>query len=216
MVCKRIWKFWFGGNSPTQKPIPTAPGAVSNEAPKPKERIISITLRGVMGFEAIPGTTRATLSCRISIDGVSGKDVSMKGEITGPADFKKSFDKILTLSQASKKDLEKLGISVNSVQLYIYWINQKIFKKLDKNQCRKNLGLGPNFIVLFVGRLIDIKGTDILIQVAKEVNKKHFDAALNKIKPSVTKVTIESYKRIEEDFLKSAKAAIPFTESYLG
>ena len=51
---------------------------------------------------------------------------------------------------------------------------------------------------------------------AKEVNKKHFDAALNKIKPSVTKVTIESYKRIEEDFLKSAKAAIPFTESYLG
>ena len=84
----------------------------------------------------------------------------------------KSFDKILTLSQASKKDLEKLGISVNSVQLYIYWINQKIFKKLDKNQCRKNLGLGPNFIVLFVGRLIDIKGTDILIQVAKEVNKK--------------------------------------------
>ena len=92
LVPALIWKFWFGGNTPTQKPIPTAPGAVSNEAPKPKERIISITLRGVMGFEAIPGTTRATLSCRISIDGVSGKDVSMKGEITGPADFKKSFD----------------------------------------------------------------------------------------------------------------------------
>lgn len=87
-----FWKFWFGGNTPLQKPVSDAPGIVSDEAPKPKERVISITLRGVMGFEAIPGTVRATLSCRISVDGVSGKDISMKGEITGPADFKKPFD----------------------------------------------------------------------------------------------------------------------------
>ena len=50
---------------------------------------------------------------------------------------------------------------------------------------------------------------------AKEVNKKHFDMALGKIKPSVTKSIIETYKKVEENFLKSAKAALPPIESYL-
>lgn len=92
LVPALIWKFWFGGDIQIQKPMPNAPDAASNGVPRPKERIISITLRGVMGFEAIPGTVRATLSCRISVDGVSGEDISMKGEITGPANFKKLFD----------------------------------------------------------------------------------------------------------------------------
>ncbi len=50
-----------------------------------------------------------------------------------------------------------------------------------------------------------------------EVKKKHFDEALKKIKPSVTKQTIDVYKKIEESFLKSAKAALPTSgNSYLG
>jgi len=39
---------------------------------------------------------------------------------------------------------------------------------------------------------------------------------LKKIKPSVTKSTIEVYKKVEEQFLQSAKAAIPEATSYLG
>ena len=51
---------------------------------------------------------------------------------------------------------------------------------------------------------------------AKEVNKKHFEEALNKIKPSVNKSTINVYKQVEENYLKSAKAAVPLENSYLG
>ena len=51
---------------------------------------------------------------------------------------------------------------------------------------------------------------------SKEVKKKHFEEALKKIKPSVTKSTINVYKKVEEDYLKSAKAAVPTAESYLG
>ncbi|MDO8528590.1 MAG: CDC48 family AAA ATPase [Nanoarchaeota archaeon] len=51
---------------------------------------------------------------------------------------------------------------------------------------------------------------------AKQVTKKHFDDALKKIKPSVTKFTIETYKKVEESFLKSAKAALPIDNTYLG
>lgn len=42
---------------------------------------------------------------------------------------------------------------------------------------------------------------------SKEVTKKHFDEAFKKIKPSVTKQSIETYKKIEDQFLNNAKAA---------
>jgi transitional endoplasmic reticulum ATPase len=48
------------------------------------------------------------------------------------------------------------------------------------------------------------------------VTEKHFNQALEKIKPSVTKATIETYKKIETEYLKSAKAAIPSVNTYLG
>jgi len=51
---------------------------------------------------------------------------------------------------------------------------------------------------------------------ADEVKKKHFDEALKKIKPSVTKNTLEVYKKVEDNFLQSAKAAVPAQSSYFG
>jgi len=51
---------------------------------------------------------------------------------------------------------------------------------------------------------------------SKEVKTKHFDEALKKVKPSVTKSALEAYKRIEEVFLQSAKTAVPVESSYLG
>ena len=51
---------------------------------------------------------------------------------------------------------------------------------------------------------------------SKQVEKTHFEEALKRIKPSVTKMTIDVYKKIEENYLKSAKAAIPTDNTYLG
>ena len=51
---------------------------------------------------------------------------------------------------------------------------------------------------------------------AEQVKKKHFDEAFKKVQPSVNKSTIEVYKKIEDNFLKSAKVAIPQENSYLG
>ncbi len=51
---------------------------------------------------------------------------------------------------------------------------------------------------------------------AKQVTKEHFEEALKKIKPSVSKPLIEVYKKIEDTFLKSAKSAVPLEGSYLG
>jgi transitional endoplasmic reticulum ATPase len=52
---------------------------------------------------------------------------------------------------------------------------------------------------------------------SKEVSKKNFDEALNKINPSITKRSIETYKKMEESFIKSARSATDKKEEgYLG
>jgi len=51
---------------------------------------------------------------------------------------------------------------------------------------------------------------------AVQVNKENFDQALAKMRPSVTKSTIDIYKKVEENFLRSAKAAVPMETSYFG
>jgi len=52
---------------------------------------------------------------------------------------------------------------------------------------------------------------------SKEVTKKNFDEALQKINPSVTKRSIETYKKMEESFLKSARSATDRKDDgYLG
>jgi len=51
---------------------------------------------------------------------------------------------------------------------------------------------------------------------SKQVKKKNFIDALKKVKPSVNKSTIDLYRKIEETYLKSAKAAIPMDNTYLG
>ncbi len=51
---------------------------------------------------------------------------------------------------------------------------------------------------------------------SKWIIKKDFEEALKKVKPSVTKSTIELYKKMEAEYLKSAKAALPQEGSYLG
>ena len=51
---------------------------------------------------------------------------------------------------------------------------------------------------------------------SKQVSKDDFKEAMKKIRPSVTKSTLDMYKKMEEEYLKSAKAAIPQESSYLG
>ncbi|MBT4166387.1 CDC48 family AAA ATPase [archaeon] len=51
---------------------------------------------------------------------------------------------------------------------------------------------------------------------SKEVKMKHFEEALKKVGGSVSKADIDKYRRIETDYLKSAKAALETPSAYLG
>jgi transitional endoplasmic reticulum ATPase len=51
---------------------------------------------------------------------------------------------------------------------------------------------------------------------SKEVSSKHFEEALKKVSPSVTKADMDRYRKIETDYLRSAKAALENQSAYLG
>ena len=76
-------------------------------------------------------------------------------------------DRILCLSNESKDELINAGVGKEKISVYTYWVDQRIFKPREKRLVRRTHALPEKFTVLFVGRLIDIKGADIVLEVAR-------------------------------------------------
>ncbi|MFH1504773.1 MAG: glycosyltransferase family 4 protein, partial [Candidatus Omnitrophota bacterium] len=84
------------------------------------------------------------------------------------------FDRVLTLSEQSRSEWIKIGINPEKVTTYRYWVNQELFKPLDKNLAKEKLGYKGKHVVLFTGRLIKAKGVFTLIEAAKKNKDKIF------------------------------------------
>jgi glycosyltransferase involved in cell wall biosynthesis len=78
-----------------------------------------------------------------------------------------SFDTILTLANRSKTELLKIGLDNARVKVFTQWVDQRVFRPINKVKCKKELGLESDFVVLFVGRLLEIKGVKVLLEVAR-------------------------------------------------
>lgn len=83
------------------------------------------------------------------------------------------LDLVLALSERSRKDLMSVGIPESKIVIYTQWVNQEIFKPLkDVGKVRERLGFrDKDFVILFVGRLLEKKGVGILLKVAEECSK---------------------------------------------
>lgn len=82
-------------------------------------------------------------------------------------------EKVLCLSRQSQKEILNLGIDNSKVDVFTYWVDQRIFHPALKSQNRKIIGENPKrFICLFVGRLVNGKGVPELLQVAKLLKDK--------------------------------------------
>ena len=85
---------------------------------------------------------------------------------------------VISVSNDNKKRLiENDIISKDLIKVFPNAINSNCFYKKDKNDCRKKLGLNINdFIVIFVGRFVPIKGIDKLCKALNEINNLNIKA----------------------------------------
>lgn len=79
----------------------------------------------------------------------------------------KDFDTIFVGSEDSKKDVLNLPIPKNKVVVYTHWIETSIFKPNDKAIAKKKVGWSNSFTVLYLGRLIEIKGIHLFLAAMK-------------------------------------------------
>ena len=81
------------------------------------------------------------------------------------------YDKILLVNQKSGQELTNIGLDVNKMEIFRHWIGQDFFKAENKNKLRKLLNIPiKTLTILFVGRIIKMKGVFELLEVAKQLS----------------------------------------------
>lgn len=111
-------------------------------------------------------------SKRVVINTHVGFNLS-KGLMTDLIKFTlKASDKVLVLTEEVKKSLVNLGIPADKIIVYHYWVDQNIFSPV-KN-AKERLNWKDQFVVLFVGRLIAVKGVERIFDLAKEISSMIF------------------------------------------
>ncbi len=75
-------------------------------------------------------------------------------------------DRTIALSDCSRLEIVSIGVPDAQVGRFTYWVDQKTFIPLGQQSSRKTLGYDDRFTVLFVGRLFDYKGVELLLDIA--------------------------------------------------
>ncbi|MFH0814992.1 MAG: glycosyltransferase [Candidatus Falkowbacteria bacterium] len=79
----------------------------------------------------------------------------------------RKVDRILAQSEESKAEFVSLGFPVEKIDVFVHWVNVSRFYPIEKNEARYHLGWENKFTVIFVGRLIFLKGVDLVIRAAE-------------------------------------------------
>ncbi len=85
------------------------------------------------------------------------------------ADILKSADGGLCLSRQSQREFEQIGLEPRRVSVFSYWVDQERFRPMDQALCQERTQLRAKLVVLFVGRMIAIKGMDVMLDVARRL-----------------------------------------------
>ncbi len=83
-------------------------------------------------------------------------------------------DFVFAVSNAVINQFKKLKIKKSNIAKYHSWVDINRFKPMDTKDARNRSGIENRFTILFVGRLIPIKGVALLIDIAKELNYVQF------------------------------------------
>ncbi|MFQ5867724.1 MAG: glycosyltransferase family 4 protein [bacterium] len=114
----------------------------------------------------------------------------------------RNSDHMIAVSSFVKSNLDKLVSYNTKATVCPMGINTDIFVSKDPIKLKENYNIRTKYILLFVGRLVEKKGIEYLIDAMKIVTKKLFDLKLliigsgnleKKLKNKVNKLNLSSY-----------------------
>lgn len=98
----------------------------------------------------------------------TGMSASLKDKI------KESVNHIICVSQQNKEQLIELGFEESKMTIIPNAVNYDLFKPLDQNRCKKQLGLSTEkFTVGFIGHFIHRKGPNRIIEAIKKLKDEN-------------------------------------------
>jgi len=168
------------------------------------ERVLNQLLAEMDGLEDLRG---------VIVVGATNRPDMLDSALLRPG----RFDKILLVDAPDEKSRESI-LKVHTAKMPLgegkKELTEKARNSLMTGLAKDTLG--------YTGADLEAVAREAAMLALREdhesrfVQKKHFNEALNKVRPSVTKSTLEVYKKMEENFIKSAKAMVPSGGSYLG
>ncbi len=88
-------------------------------------------------------------------------------------DLKDHTDHFICVSHNNKKGLTEAGFDENKMSVIPNAVDYSLFKPMDKNTCKEQLGIPVNtFVVGFVGNFIHRKGPNRIIEAIKQLADK--------------------------------------------
>ena len=116
---------------------------------------------------------------------------------------KKSFQRIDKIIPITPWELDKLKKFVpeseqTKIQVIPNGMDKIFFRRISKNNFKKNNGMGEKYLVLFFGRLNPTKGPEKLAQVAVNISQKRKDIAFAFVGPD--EGAGEQVKELVNDF----------------
>lgn len=77
---------------------------------------------------------------------------------------------IISVSLALKDKMIAAGVNGSRITTIHNGVNQVLFRRLDKHQCRVKLGINLNaHVILFAGNLVPVKGVSYLIEAFRKI-----------------------------------------------
>ena len=80
----------------------------------------------------------------------------------------KKFDLIIPNTKESLEEIEELGIERSKLILFKNWCDLSIYKKIEDNNNSMAYHKKFSFNLVFLGRLIDLKGIDTYLNLSKK------------------------------------------------
>lgn len=83
-----------------------------------------------------------------------------------------SADKVIAISNQTKKDIETLGIEKSKIVVYTNWENSDLFTPINKKIAKEKVGFANKFVVSFFGRFVEEKGIKPLLEAIRLCDKE--------------------------------------------